>query len=161
MKKYLIKISFIALLLLSGFLTTILLSNDFDNFIIVRILRVGLLTIGTIATMIFLLLILYQILEPIYRFLFVYKLYEYKDEKGKVLFLLLKNADDFEYIVFSEFNKMGLVGNDVIKKAKIVKYKKWLFLCKCIKNYIKRLKYQEIVKILNARFKKNIKNEGG
>ncbi|EAL7061380.1 hypothetical protein KVA52_001731 [Campylobacter jejuni] len=158
MKKYLIKISFIALLLLSGFLTTILLSNDFDNFIIVRILRVGLLTIGTIATMIFLLLILYQILEPIYRFLFIYKLYEYEDNKrGKALFLLLKNADDFEYIIFSEFNRMGLVENDVMKKAKIMKYKKWLFLYKLMKNYIKKLFKKSVKVFIKCKIKEDYK----
>lgn len=144
MKKHLIKFLFIVLLLLAGFFITMLLSKSLDDLAIVIFLRIGLVTIGII----FCSYILYQILKPIYRFLFVYKLYEYKDnERGKALFLLLKNADDFEYIIFSEFNRMGLVRNDVIKKAKIVKYKKWLFLYKFMKNYIKKL-FKKRAKVL-------------
>ncbi|TKX33317.1 hypothetical protein [Campylobacter taeniopygiae] len=154
MKKHLMKFLVIVLLLSAGFFATMLLSKSLDSFAIVIFLRIGLVTIGII----FCSHLLYQILKPIYRFLFVYKLYEYKDdERGKALFLLLKNADDFEYIIFSEFNKMGLVRNDVMKKAKIMKYKKWLFLYKLMKNYIKKLFKKSVKVFIKCKIKEDYK----
>ncbi|TKX28230.1 hypothetical protein CQA69_08400 [Campylobacter estrildidarum] len=92
------------------------------------------MTIG----LIFCLCLLHKILKSIYRFLFIYRLYEYESDKGKALFLLLKNYDDYEYIIFSEYRGTMVAGNDILNNSKIVKYKKWIFLCKCVKNYIKR-----------------------
>ncbi|EJB5772700.1 hypothetical protein MSV38_001642 [Campylobacter coli] len=69
----------------------------------------------------------------------------------------MKNADDFEYIIFSEFNRMGLVENDVMKKAKIMKYKKWLFLYKLMKNYIKKLFKKSVKVFIKCKIKEDYK----